>query len=80
MEFLGKEVKEKITGFIGIATSYHHYLTGCNQYGIQAKVDKAGKIPDIEYFDEGRIETIGNGFSPKDVQAKEPGCDFREHP
>jgi hypothetical protein len=41
MTLLGKKVKDKITGFEGIATSKHIYLTGCNQYAVQPimKVD-----------------------------------------
>lgn len=80
MELLGKEAKDKVTGFTGIITSKHTYLTGCNQYGIQPKVDEKGLVPDNRYFDEGRIEIIGKGISAKDVQAEENGCDFREHP
>lgn len=79
-KLLGKKVREKITGFEGIASSKHIYLTGCNQYGIQAPVDKNGVIPDIKYFDEGRLEVIGEGFSPEDLSAEKNGCDNREHP
>jgi hypothetical protein len=80
MELLGKQVKDKITDFEGIATSKHIYLTGCNQYGIQPKVDKDGKVPSISYFDEGRLEVIGEGISAESVKSEENGCDFREHP
>jgi len=80
MDLLGKLAKDKITGFEGIITSKHIYLTGCNQYGLQPKIDKDGKIPDKNYFDEGRIEIIGDGISSESVMAQENGCDFREHP
>ncbi len=80
LEFLGKKAKDKITGFEGIITSKHIYLTGCNQYGIQPPVDSNGKIPTVGYFDEGRIEIIGEGIAPSDVVADQKGCDFREHP
>ena len=78
--FLGKKAKDKITGFEGIITSKHIYLTGCNQYGIQPPIDKDGKVPDKGYFDEGRIEIIGDGIRAESVSADENGCDFREHP
>ena len=58
MELLGKILKDKITGFEGIATSKHIYLTGCAQYALQQKIDKDGKIPDLKYFDEGRLQVI----------------------
>ena len=77
---LGKEVKDQITGCEGIVTSKHIYLTGCTQFGIQPAMGDDKKIPKKEYFDEGRLVVIGKGVDPKDVQAKDPGCDFREHP
>ncbi len=80
MEKLGKEAKDKITGFQGIITSKHIYLYGCSQYALTPKVDKDGKTQDTSYFDEGRLEIIGEGIIPQDVQSKDPGCDFREHP
>jgi hypothetical protein len=80
MALLGKEVKDKITGFEGIATSKHIYLTGCNQFGVQPKIDKDGKIPSKEFFDEGRLVIIGEGISKEEVKGEENGCDYREHP
>ena len=79
-DLLGKKAKDKITGFEGIITSKHVYLTGCTQYGIQPTIDKDGKVPDKNYFDEGRIEIIGEGFTGESVTAKDNGCDYREHP
>lgn len=73
-------MKDKVTGFTGIATSKHIYLTGCNQYGLQPKVDKDGKVPDKQYFDEGRLEEVGNGIKSSEVLAEKNGCDFRENP
>lgn len=80
MENLGKSVRDKITGFEGIITSKHLYLTGCAQYGVQPPVDKENKIPEMRYFDEGRIQVIGDGVSAQEVSSTLNGCDFREHP
>ena len=80
MDLLGKQVKDKITDFEGIATSKHIYLTGCNQYGVQPKIDKDGKIPELRYFDEARLVVTGVGISAEEVTGEENGCDFREHP
>jgi hypothetical protein len=77
---LGKKLKDKITGYEGIATSKHLYLTGCTQYGLQAQVGADGKIPEKQYFDEGRLEVTGEGFTKQEVAAAENGCDYREHP
>lgn len=79
-KFLGKKAKDKITGFEGIVTSKHIYLTGCNQYGLQPPIDKEGKVPSKEFFDEGRLEIIGEGISTESVSVEENGCDFRERP
>ena len=80
MEKLGKKAKDKVTGFEGIITSKHIYLTGCNQYGVQPTVDKDGKVPDVRYFDEGRVQILGEGVNAEDIAGTKPGCDDREHP
>ena len=80
MSLLGKQVKDKITDFEGIATSKHIYLTGCNQFGIQPKINKDGVVPDVRYFDEGRLEVTGEGISAESVKSEENGCDIRERP
>ena len=79
MENLGKIAKDKITGFEGIVTSKHIYLTGCAQYGLQKAVDKEGNIPEVKFFDEGRLEIVGEFITAKEVTANNNGCDFREH-
>lgn len=80
MEQLGKKAKDKISGFEGIATSKHIYLTGCTQYGLQAE-SKDNSLPDIKYFDEGRLEFEKEQmFKPEDVKGDVNGCDNRERP
>lgn len=73
---LGKEAKDKITGIKGIIVGRCEYLFGCNQYGIAGKVNKEGKRPDTEWFDEGRIELIGNGIKPESVRVEKNGAEF----
>lgn len=80
MSLLGKELEDKITGFKGIATSEHHYLTGCMQYGLQPKINDKGEIPESRFFDEGRLVIISEGIQKSEVVGVENGCDFREHP
>jgi len=77
---LGKEMKDKITGFTGIATSKHEYLTGCTQYALQPKTQKDGKLADVGYFDESRLEVTGKGIDVSDLNIVEDGCDNRERP
>ena len=70
---LGKEAKDKVTGFKGILVGKADYLFGCTQYAIKPKVDKQGKPVDNEWFDEGRIEIIGKGIAPAAVRVKKNG-------
>ena len=76
---LGKKVRDKITGFEGIVVGQVAYIYGCKQYAVSAKsVDN--KIEDAKWFDEGRIEVIGEGIEPKTVQAELPGGPDRGNP
>jgi hypothetical protein len=60
---LGQEVKEKVTGYAGVVMSRSEYFTGCLHYGIQSRsLTPDGKTKDWEYFDESRLELIGNEF------------------
>ena len=74
-EILGKQARDKITGFEGIITGKVSYLYGCTQYSLTPKVKKDGSAQDPVWFDEGRIEIIAKGkhIDPSSVQAKKPG-------
>ena len=80
MKNFGKLAKDKVTGFTGIITSKHIYMYGCAQYSLNPPVDKDGRQQDIQFFDEGRIEIIGEGINPDSVKADKNGCEYREHP
>jgi hypothetical protein len=80
MENLGKEGRDKITGYKGIIVGMIIYLFGCVQYGLAPKVDKNGKMGDTNWFDAGRIEIIGDGITPKSVRGKKPGGVNRDAP
>jgi len=75
---LGKKAKDKITGFSGIIVTKLICLFGCNQYGIagQAYDDKEQKRAPTEYFDEGRVEILGDGITAAEVSVDRPGADF----
>ena len=47
---LGDKVRDKITGFEGIAVSKTEHLNGCVHFGVQAKMLK-GEMPEAEYID-----------------------------
>lgn len=55
---LGQKVKDKITGFTGIAVAKAEYLTGCTQIGISPPMGKDGKLGESMYFDWTRLEVL----------------------
>lgn len=76
---LGKKGRDKITGFEGIITGRCQYLTGCDQYSLVPPV-RDGKIEGAQWFDEGRIEIIGEGVTAAEVQAPQRGGPNRDAP
>lgn len=77
---LGQKVKDKITGFTGIAIGKAEYLTGCNQYGVQPPMGKDGKVEAASWFDEGRLVKVGVGISAKEVTTEKNGGPRNDHP
>ncbi len=77
---LGKEGKDKITGFTGVITAHVKYLTGCDQYCLTPKVNDKGETMTGEFFDEARIEITGNGILPEEVQGEKGGGPNRDAP
>ena len=70
---LGREVKDRVTGFRGIAVARSAYLLGCNRILVQPKVGKDMAIPDALSFDEPDLEVVGNGILPKPEPGKNGG-------
>ena len=60
-ERLGIEVKDKITGLVGVTTAFAKYITGCNQYLLQPQEDGT-KYPDPIWIDEGRLVATEKGI------------------
>lgn len=59
---LGQEVKDTVSGFTGVAVSRHSYLAGCHRITIQPPIDKDGKLPESQTFDETQLVAIGAGI------------------
>jgi hypothetical protein len=76
---LGKEGRDKVTGFQGIITGRSQFLTGCDQYNLVPPM-KDGKLDAVQWFDEGRIEIVGPGISAADVAGPKPGGPQRDAP
>lgn len=63
--YLGKEVRDKITGYTGIVISESFNLDTDHQVGIQCqKLDSDGKVLPIVYFSTNRIEIIEQKHEP----------------
>lgn len=55
---LGDLVRDKITGFKGIAVGRTEWLNGCVRYGIQPKEMKDSKPVESQWFDQEQIEIV----------------------
>lgn len=72
---LGSSVKDKVTGFIGVATGYVQYITGCNQYLVQPAVKADGEFVEGRWVDEQRLEAA-EGAVIELENAAAPGPDM----
>ncbi len=69
-EVLGKEVRDKVTGYRGIVTAVTKWLYGCIRVNVAQKVKKDGTIPETQGFDLDQIEVIGDGLCKKQKAIK----------
>lgn len=72
---LGARGRDKVTGYEGIITGYVLHLYGCGQYAINPGKDKDGKLHEVNWFDEGRIEVVDEGIHASEVTAVKDGAD-----
>lgn len=71
---LGIEVKDKITGFVGVIVSRAEHLTGCNRYGVQSrKLKNNNEVADWTWFDEHQLVYKGKGLILERQQNQYPG-------
>jgi len=71
---LGQEVKDKITGFVGIIVSRAEHLTGCNRYGVQSrKLKSPTETAEWVWFDEHQLIFKGKGLTLELEQKQKPG-------
>jgi hypothetical protein len=55
---MGCYVQDAITGIKGPIVSRCDHISGCNTYGISRGLDKDGKVYDLFWVDEPRLELI----------------------
>ena len=69
---LGQLVKDRVSGFEGIAVWRSAYLQGCDRYGVQPPINEKGDLPKAHEFDEPDLEVVGDGLlkpvTPEPVQ------------
>ena len=58
LAILGKQVRDKVTGFHGVAVSVSFDLYGCIQAVVAPAVGQDGKVPEPFWFDISRLETL----------------------
>mgnify|MGYP001559567358 CR=1 FL=1 len=56
--WLGKTVKDAITGFVGVVTGHVEYLTGCNQCLVQPGVTLDGSWTESQWIDDHRLSVV----------------------
>ncbi len=78
---LGHLVKDRISGFEGIAISKILFYNGCIQYQLKPRLDKDKKIVTAELFDCQQLIVIGQGIAPNNIEVKKPvGGDMPDTP
>jgi len=55
---LGDKVKDKVSGFVGVAVAKTEFINGCIQYNVMPKAGKDGKMPEEVGIDEQSLEVI----------------------
>lgn len=55
---LGDRVRDRITGFAGIAIARTDWLNGCSRFGVQPEEMKDGKCVEVDWFDVDQIEIV----------------------
>lgn len=74
---LGDEVKDRVSGFEGVAVARIEYLNGCVQFEVQPKINEKKELPDTCYIDEQQLEIIKKNGKK---EPKEVGGGRRNHP
>ncbi len=70
-KYFGKKCRDKVTGLEGICIACTTALFSSDQYALE-RLNKKQK-PVHEWFDEGRLEIIGDGVNAEDVASPSPG-------
>lgn len=69
---LGDKLRDKITGFEGIAVGRHQWINNCNTYSIKPQMLKDGAPQDSHSFDEPQLDLVEEKAIP-DINRKTGG-------
>ncbi len=85
LQLLGLKVKDRVTGFTGIAESISYDLYGCVQAVVKPPINEKGEVVDGRWFDVSRLEVLdptpvmtipGNRFMVARSAQPEPSRSF----
>ena len=71
-ELFGRKCRDKVSGFEGTCIGRKIGIYCADQYYLESKVNKKGKI-ETRFFDEGRIEVIDEESVESEVVTERPG-------
>ena len=69
---LGTRVRDNLTGFEGIAVGRTEWQYGCTRIGIEPTELRDGKPIDVQWFDEQRVEAVGEKAKAEPSAARPP--------
>ena len=72
---LGHTYRDKITGFMSVATGFVQYISGCNQALIQPRCGDDGSMRDSQWFDQQRLDLVSSVSVVNLDNGATPGCD-----
>jgi hypothetical protein len=55
---LGKEAVDKVSGFKGVVVARHTFLSGCDRYTIQPRINDKDEMTEAHTFDEPQLVVL----------------------
>lgn len=74
---LGSVVRDRITGFQGVAIARTEWLHQCRRYGVQSPALKDGVPTEAQWFDEAQLEAVEVAPAPEERDNGGPQRDPR---
>lgn len=71
---MGKEMKDVVTGFTGVATGFAQHMTGCDQYYLQPKIGRDKKFSDGRWFDVNSLMVTSEKQLKLDTEVDKGAC------